>query len=72
MSEFSQLIKKTKTDEWYTQEENVSMIIPYLLRGGYKKILCPFDKAESNFVKVLKENGFEVSYSHIEDGIDFF
>ena len=72
MSEFSQLIKKAKTDEWYTQEENVSMIIPYLLRGGYKKILCPFDNAESNFVKVLKENGFEVSYSHIEDGIDFF
>ncbi len=48
------------------------MIVPYLLRGGYKKILCPFDKAESNFVKVLKENGFEVTYSHIEDGIDFF
>ena len=45
---------------------------PVSFEGGYKKILCPFDKAESNFVKVLKENGFEVSYSHIEDGIDFF
>ena len=41
MSEFSQLIKKTKTDEWYTQEENVSMIIPYLLRGGVQKDIMP-------------------------------
>ena len=39
MSEFSQLIKKAKTDEWYTQEENVSMIIPYLLRGVQKDIM---------------------------------
>lgn len=42
------------------------------IEGGYKKILCPFDKKESNFVKVLKENGFEVDYSHIDDGVDFF
>ena len=40
--------------------------------GGYKKILCPFDKADSYFVKVLTENGFEVEHSHIDDGIDFF
>lgn len=39
---------------------------------GIKKILCPFDKAESNFVKVLTEQGFEVSYGHIETGQDFF
>ena len=43
-----------------------------LYGGGYKKILCPFDKAESNFVKVLTEKGFDVTYSHIETGTDFF
>jgi hypothetical protein len=34
--------------------------------------LCPFDKPESNFVKVLTEQGFEVTYGHIETGQDFF
>lgn len=72
MSDFSQLIKKAGTDEWYTTAENVNLIVPYLIRGGYKKILCPFDKADSAFVMVLKDKGFDVSYSHIETGTDFF
>lgn len=42
------------------------------IEGGYRHILCPFDKEESNFVKVLKERGFDVTYSHIETGTDFF
>ena len=69
---FSQQIKQSSTDEWYTPEEPVRMIVPYLYRGGYHKILCPFDKAESNFVKILREYGFDVTYSHIETGTDFF
>lgn len=72
MNKFSVQIKQAVTDEWYTSEKCVEMIIPFLRRGGYKKILCPFDKANSNFVKVLKENGFDVDYSHIEDGTNFF
>ena len=45
MSEnFSMQIKKSNTDEWYTPEECVEYIVPYL--KGFKKILCPFDKAE--------------------------
>lgn len=43
-----------------------------MLGGGYKRILCPFDKEESNFVQVLREKGFEVTFSHIETGTDFF
>jgi len=70
--DFSQQIKQSKTDEWYTTEDSVDMITPYLVRGGYKSILCPFDKQESNFVKVLSEQGFDVTYSHIETGTDFF
>lgn len=69
---FSQQIKQSNTDEWYTTEESVKLIIPSLYRGGYKRILCPFDKPESNFVKVLTEQGFEVTYGHIETGQDFF
>lgn len=69
---FSMKIKHSNTDEWYTPEEPVRMIIPYLHRGGYQKILCPFDKPDSNFVKVLSADGFDVTYSHIETGIDFF
>lgn len=69
---FSQQIKQSNTDEWYTTEESVKLIIPSLYRGGYRRILCPFDKPESNFVKVLTERGFEVTYGHIETGQDFF
>lgn len=69
---FSEQIKQSNTDEWYTPRECVNIILPYLLEKGYKKILCPFDKEGSNFVKVLTEFGFDVSHSHIETGTDFF
>lgn len=69
---FSTLIKQSNTDEWYTTEDAVYLIVPYLKKRGYKKILCPFDKEKSNFVKVLKAEGFDVTYSHIETGTDFF
>lgn len=69
---FSIQIKKSNTDEWYTPREPVEIIVPFLLQKGYKKVLCPFDKADSNFVIVLMEYGFNVSFSHIETGTDFF
>lgn len=69
---FSTQIKQSNTDEWYTPVEPVEMIVPYLAGGGYKKILCPFDKLESNFVQVLSAKGFQVFYGHIETGSDFF
>ena len=69
---FSEQIKHSNTDEWYTRKEDVEMIIPYLIKAGYRKILCPFDKEDSNFNIVLSERGFQVTYSHIETGTDFF
>ena len=33
---------------------------------------CPFDKADSNFVKTFEANGLTVKYGHIETGQDFF
>ena len=31
---FSDQIKQSNTDEWYTKEDDVDLIVPYLLRGG--------------------------------------
>lgn len=36
------------------------------------KIWCPFDLEQSNFVKVLKERNYEVIYSHLNLGQDFY
>ena len=71
---FSQQVKTSiNGDEYYTPQNAVDMILPYLAKGGgYKRIWCPFDKEESNFVKTLKEYGYEVVYGHIETGQDFF
>lgn len=69
---FSQQIKTSKGDEYYTQAYGVDIIVPYLKAKKFKNIWCPFDKEESEFVKVLTNNGFKVSYSHIETGQDFF
>ena len=35
-------------------------------------IWCPFDTQDSEYVKVFKENGFTVVYSHIKYGQDFY
>jgi hypothetical protein len=73
MSErFSLQIKRSSTDEWYTPAEAVELIVPYLKAMGYRKILCPFDKEQSEFVRVLTARGFVVTYGHIETGQDFF
>lgn len=56
--------KKGLTDEWYTPE---SAIYPLLVHIPYGAIIwCPFDTEESNFVKVLKQRGYRVEYSHID------
>lgn len=61
---------KGKNDECYTPRYVVEAILPYIPKD--KVIWCPFDTEESNFVKVLKENGFKVIFSHISTGEDFF
>lgn len=69
---FSMQIKTSNTDEWYTPKEAVELIVPFLVSNGYRKILCPFDTDSSEFVKVLTANGFDVTFSHIKTGQDFF
>lgn len=64
-------IKRGPNDELYTPDYAVYPIIKYIPQN-IKTIWCPFDKAESNFVKILQNNGYNVIFSHIENGEDFF
>jgi len=59
-----------KNDECYTPRYAVIPIVKHLDRD--KIIWCPFDTEESEFVKVLKSEGFKVVYSHIFNGQDFY
>lgn len=74
MNKFSMSIKASiNGDEYYTPRKAVEMIVPYVLRKGYKKIWCPFDKSDSEFVKVFSSiNGLSVAYGHIDEGQNFF
>ena len=58
-----------KKDELYTPKYIVEPIIKYLKKGAV--VWCPFDTDNSEFVLVLKEQGFDVIYSHINKGQDF-
>ena len=56
-------------DEYYTPEYAIEPILKYLKHNS--KIWCPFDKEESNFVKILIDSGHIVTATHIENGFDF-
>ncbi len=58
-------------DEQYTPKYGVEILLPYISHLKEKIIWCPFDKDDSQFVKVLTENGFKVVYSHLDYGQDF-
>lgn len=57
-------------DEFYTPDYAIVPLLQYLTANS--KIWCPFDTEESNFVKLLKNAGHIVEYSHISTGKDFF
>lgn len=57
-------------DEFYTPKYAIKPLLKYLTPNS--KIWCPFDTEDSWFVKLLKEEGHNVVYSHIFDGKDFF
>lgn len=67
---FSQQIKTSKSDEYYTPKYAVEIILPYLEK--FEHIWCPFDKEHSEFVKALQKRGKKVTFGHIETGQDFF
>lgn len=58
-------------DEQYTPKYGVEVLLPYIQHLKDKTIWCPFDKEDSQFVQVLRANGFNVICSHLEDCHDF-
>ena len=46
-----------ESDECLTPRYGVLPIVKHLRNRGYKKILCPFDKSDSMFVRVLRSEG---------------
>ena len=66
-----------KNDECYTPRYGVTPILKHIknrfpIENNKVTIWCPFDKEDSEFVKVFKENGYKVIASHIENGEDFY
>lgn len=64
------LYSKGNNDECYTPKYGVIPILEFLPKN--KIIWCPFDTEESQYVKTLKENGYNIVYSHIDAGKDFY
>lgn len=70
MSNWLSTGKFNEKDEYYTPPILVKPIIKYLKPNS--TIWCPFDTKNSEFVILLQEQGFNVIYSHIWYGQDFF
>lgn len=67
------LARKNKNDEYYTYYEDVVKgLEPYkeYLKG--KRVLCPCDTEQSNFVKYLTELGCDVVTYHKTNGEEWF
>lgn len=64
------LYSKVNNDECYTPRYVVEAILPFIPKD--KVIWCPFDRDDSNFTIVLKENGYNVINSHIDYGQDYY
>jgi len=58
-----------KNNECYTPAYAVQPILEYIPKD--KIVWCPFDTVDSEFVKLIHDNGNEVIHSHIDDGLDF-
>lgn len=59
-----------KNDEYLTPAYAVYPIVRRLRAGA--TVWCPFDMADSAFVRILSDCGFHVIYGHIRTGQDFF
>lgn len=63
------LYSSGNNDECYTPAYGVEPILKYISEGAV--VWCPFDKEESEFVKLISKTN-KVVYSHIDLGQDFF
>lgn len=58
------------SDEYYTPSEAVLPLLEFIKPAS--TIWCPFDKEDSEYVKIFKENGFNVIATHIDNEQNFF
>jgi len=70
MSNWLKVNSFNEKDEYYTPKILVEPIMKYIKPNS--TIWCPFDTEDSEFVILLKESGYNVIYSHIWLGQDFF
>ena len=59
-----------ESDEVFTPFYAVEPIVKYIPKTA--TVWCPFDKEWSAYVQLFKEQGYNVIYSHIDDGANFF
>lgn len=64
------LTSDKQNDELYTPRYAVEPIMKYIPKD--KRIWCPFDTTESEFVKTATKMGYDVVHSHVFEGKDFF
>jgi predicted ribosome quality control (RQC) complex YloA/Tae2 family protein len=60
----------SKNDEFYTPAYAIKPILKYIKPNS--NIWCPFDTEESNFTKILSNQGHNVISTHIKNGENFF
>ena len=65
-----QQIANSKNDEFYTPKYAIEPILKYIPKD--KVVWCPFDTEDSNFVKMLRQQGNGVILTHKDNGQDFF
>lgn len=70
MSKWLATGKFNEKDEYYTPPILVEPIVPFL--RPFRTVWCPFDTADSEFVRMLSADGMTVIHSHIWEGRDFF
>ena len=63
-------VANSGNDEFYTPYYAIEPLLKYIKPNS--TIWCPFDTAESLFVKTFEKLGHTVIYTHINEGYDFF
>ena len=63
-------VANSGNDEFYTPYYAIKPLLKYIKPNSV--IWCPFDTAESLFVKTFEKLGHTVIYTHINEGYDFF
>lgn len=64
-------IKRGAFDELYTPAYAIKPLLNYI-PNNVKTVWCPCDALESNIVQELLSFGYDIIYSHKDEGKDFF